>query len=238
MSTHRLATALAVIALAVTPSAQKKAATPAQEWQTYNHDLAGTRFSPLAEINTTNVAKLAQAWAYRFPPPPGGGRGGGGLGGGSEAVPIVVGGVMYLPVGNSVVALEADTGKLIWQRDVPGGPGGGLSRRGVGYFPGDRNTPERIIVTAGTKLLSFDAATGKPSEGFGTNGEVDMVVGYSGTPTIYKNVIMVGASVLELPQGPPGDTRAFDAVTGKKLWDFHTVPRPGDSGHDTWLDDG
>jgi len=238
MSIRQFVTALAVIALAVTPSAQKKAATPAQEWQTYNHDLAGTRFSPLAEINTTNVAKLAQAWDYRFPPPPGGGRGGGGLGGGSEAVPIVVGGVMYLPVGNSVVALEADTGKPIWQRDVPGGPGGGLSRRGVGYFSGDRNTPERIIVTAGTKLLSFDAATGKPSEGFGTNGEVDMVVGYSGTPTIYKNVIMVGASVLELPQGPPGDTRAFDAVTGKKLWEFHTVPRPGESGHETWLDDG
>src|SRR5215831_3935941 len=238
MSIRHFVTALAVIALAVTPSAQKKAATPAQEWQTYNHDLAGTRFSPLAEINTTNVAKLAQAWVYRFPPPPGAGRGGGGLGGGSEAVPIVVGGVMYLPVGNSVVALEADTGKLIWQRDVPGGPGGGLSRRGVGYFSGDRNTPERIIVTAGTKLLSFDAASGKPTEGFGTNGEVDMVVGYSGTPTIYKNVITVGASVNELPQGPPEDTRAFDAMTGKKLWDFHTVPRPGETGHETWLDNG
>jgi quinoprotein glucose dehydrogenase len=221
----------------VASAQQKKAATPAQEWQTYNHDLAGTRFSPLTEINTANVAQLQKAWSYSPPPAPGGGRGGG-LGGGSEAVPIVVAGVMYLPVGNSVVALEADTGKVIWQRDVPGGRGGALSRRGVGYFPGDRNTPERIIVTAGTKLLSFDAATGKPSEGFGTNGEVDMVVGYSGTPTIYKNVIMVGASVLELPQGPPGDTRAFDAVTGKKLWDFHTVPRPGETGHETWLDDG
>jgi quinoprotein glucose dehydrogenase len=154
-------------------------------------------------------------------------------------VPIVVAGVMYLPVGNSVVALEADTGKVIWQRDVPGGPqGGAVSRRGVGYFPGDRNTPERIIVTAGRKLLSFDAATGKPSEGFGTNGEVDMVIGYGGTPTIYKNVIMVGASVNEVPQGPAGDTRAFDAVTGKKLWEFHTVPRPGEVGHDTWLDEG
>jgi quinoprotein glucose dehydrogenase len=238
MSIKQLAPGLAVVVLAVVASAQqKKAATPAQEWQTYNHDLAGTRFSPLTEINAANVAQLQKAWSYSPPPPPGGGRGGG-LGGGSEAVPIVVAGVMYLPAGNSVVALEADTGKVIWQRDVPGGRGGALSRRGVGYFPGDRNTPERIIVTAGTKLLSFDAATGKPSEGFGTNGEVDMVVGYSGTPTIYKNVIMVGASVLELPQGPPGDTRAFDAVTGKKLWDFHTVPRPGETGHETWLNDG
>ena len=87
---------------------------------------------------------------------------------------------MYLPVGNSVVALEADTGKVIWQREVPAA-GGASRRRGVGYFPGDRNTPERIIVTGGrSSLFSFDAATGKPSEGFGTNGEVDMVVGYGG----------------------------------------------------------
>jgi quinoprotein glucose dehydrogenase len=235
---RHLTAALVILAFAVTPSAQqKKAATPAQEWQTYNHDVGGTRFSPLTEINTGNVANLKQAWVYNFPAPPappgGRGRGGAGLGAASEAVPIVVGGVMYVPAGNNVVALEADTGKVIWQREVAN-----VSRRGVGFFPGDRNTPERIIVTAGRKLLSFDAATGKPSEGFGTNGEVDMVVGYGGTPTIHKNVIMVGAAVNEVPQGPPGDTRAFDAVTGKKLWEFHTVPRPGETGHETWLDDG
>jgi quinoprotein glucose dehydrogenase len=202
------------------------------------HDLAGTRFSPLTEINAGNVSTLAKAWTYQFPTPPGGGRGGG-LGAASEVVPLVVGGVMYLPAGNTVVALEADTGKVIWQREVAGGPqAGAVSRRGVGYFAGDRNAPDRIIVTAGRRLLAFDAATGKPSEGFGTNGEVDMVVGYAGTPTIYKNVIMVGASVNELPLGPPGDTRAFDAVTGKKLWEFHTVPRPGEVGHETWLDNG
>src|SRR5215831_19711390 len=98
---RHLTAALVVFALfAVAPSAQqKKAATPAQEWQTYNHDLAGTRFSPLTEINTGNVANLKQAWVYNFPAA-GGGRGGG-LGGGSEAVPIVVGGVMYVPAGNN-----------------------------------------------------------------------------------------------------------------------------------------
>jgi quinoprotein glucose dehydrogenase len=237
----QLTSALAVVVIAVTVSAQRKPATPAQEWQTYNNDLAGTRFSPLTEINAGNVDKLTQAWSYKFPVPEGrGGRGGGGgLGAASEAVPIVVGGVMYLPAGNSVVALEADTGKVIWQRDVPGGPQGAtITRRGLGFFPGDRSTPERILVPAGRKLLSFDAATGKPSEGFGDNGVVDMGVGYNGTPTIYKNVIMVGANVNEVPQGPPGDTRAFDAITGKKLWEFHTVPRPGETGHETWLDEG
>ena len=77
MRINRLSTVLAVVALAVTASAQqRKAATPAEEWPTYNHDLAGTRFSPLTEINALNVSRLTQAWTYNFPPPPGGGRGG------------------------------------------------------------------------------------------------------------------------------------------------------------------
>src|SRR5437667_912535 len=154
-----------VLALAVAASAQRPAATAAQEWRTYDHDLAGTRFSPLTEINAGNVAKLEKAWTFNFPPPPGG-RGGGGLLGGSEAVPLVVAGVMYLPAFNTVVALEADTGKVIWQREIGGGPpGGAVSRRGVGYWPGDGTTPARVFVTAGRRLLSFDAASGKSSEG-------------------------------------------------------------------------
>src|SRR2546423_4797435 len=101
-------TALLIFVLAAAGGAQRRAATPAQEWRTYNHDLAGTRFSPLTEINARNVGKLITAWTYNFPPPPGG-RGAGGLLSGSEAVPIVVAGVMYLPAGNTVVALETDS---------------------------------------------------------------------------------------------------------------------------------
>ncbi len=234
----RTRAALLILWLAAVGSAQRPVATPAQEWRTYDHDLAGTRFSPLMEINAGNVAKLAKAWTFSFPPPPGGRGGPLGLGS-SEAVPLVIAGVMYLPAGNTIVALEADTGKVVWQREIGGGPGAGaVSRRGVGYWPGDGTTAPRVFTTAGRRLLSMDALSGKPSEGFGTNGEVDMVVGYAGTPTIYKNVIVVGASVNEVPLGPPGDTRAFDAITGRKLWDFHTVPRPGEVGHETWLDNG
>src|SRR5216684_4466276 len=233
-SLWRFSAALLILGLSAAGSAQRPAATPSQEWRTYGHDLAGTRFSPLTEINTGNVAKLATAWTFKFPPP--GGRGGGGLLGGSEAVPLVIAGVMYLPAGNTVFALEADTGHVIWQREIGGGPqAGAVSRRGVGYWSGDGTTPARVFVTAGRRLLSLDAVSGAPSEGFGTNGEVDMIVGYAGTPTIYKNVIVVGASVNEVPLGPPGDTRAFDAITGRKLWEFHTVPRPGEVGHETWL---
>src|SRR5712692_1483679 len=108
VSLWRFSAALLILGLSVAGSAQRPAATPAQEWRTYDHDLAGTRFSPLTEINAGNVATLAKAWTFLFPPPPGG-RGGGGLLGGSEAVPLVIAAVMYLPAGNTVFALEADT---------------------------------------------------------------------------------------------------------------------------------
>jgi glucose dehydrogenase len=223
--------AVLIVLLAATGSAQRSAAPPASEWPTYNHDLAGTRFSPLTQINSGNVSTLRQAWTYKWP------SAGPAQFGGSEAVPIVVGGVLYMPAGGSIVALEADTGKLVWQREVMGaGAGGGLNRRGVSYWPGDRQTPARIFATAGRRLMALDAVTGKPSEGFGKNGEIDTAVGYGAAPTIYKNVVMIGAAVNEVAIGPPGDTRAYDAVTGNKLWDFHTVPRKGELGNDTWGD--
>src|SRR5205814_6380913 len=98
--------------------------------------------------------------------------------------------------------------------------------------------PARIMVTSGSRLIALNASTGDLSSGFGKDGIVEMTVPYNGAPTIFKNVVLIGANVNEVPQGPPGDTRAFDAVTGKKLWEFHTVPRPGETGHETWLDDG
>jgi quinoprotein glucose dehydrogenase len=84
----------------------------------------------------------------------------------------------------------------------------------------------------------LNANTGKLDPGFGKEGVVDMVVGYGGVPTIFNNVILVGAYVLENEIGPPGNTRAFDARTGAKLWEFNTVAQPGDPGHETWLNDG
>jgi glucose dehydrogenase len=202
------------------------------EWRTYNHDLAGTRYSPLRQITTQNVSKLTDVWVYRMPaPPPGPGAGFGG----SQAVPIVVNGVMYLPVQNTVVALEPETGKEVWTYQPQAiARGAGLSRRSVSYWPGEGDIPARIFVTAGRRLIAIDAKAGKSATAFGQNGEVDMVVGYSSAPTIYKNVLIVGANVNEVPIGPPGDTRAYDARTGEKLWEFHTVPRKGELGNDTW----
>jgi len=223
------------------------------DWPDYNRDLAGTRYSPLDQINTKNIAKLAPAWSFSLAATTpvsgadespfasgdaaagrGGGRGGR-RGVSSEATPIVVRGVMYLPMANGVVALNAEAGTEMWRYALDTGA---ANTRGVAYWQGDTENPPRILFTSGRRLIALNAKSGKIDPGFGKEGVVDMVVGWSGVPVIYKNVVMIGATVGEVPTGPPGDSRAFDARTGKKLWEFHTVPQPGEVGHDTWLNDG
>ena len=197
------------------------------DWPRYTRDLAGTHFSPLDQINTANVGALAPAWSFKVRP-----EGGGGVV--SSATPIVIDDVMYLPIGDAVVAFEADTGKELWRHAEPRG----TARRTVSYWPGDKDHPARIYYSNAANLIALDAKTGAPVAGFGQDGALALDPPYSGPPTIYKNVLAIGATVAEMPVGPSGDSRAFDAVTGRKLWEFHTVPRPGEPGHETWLDDG
>jgi len=227
--------------------AQLPKSNPAADWPMYNHDLAGTRYSPLTQITPANVSDLKMAWTYRLGTAPtggarGGARGDGGGRGGTaptvnpEATPIVINGVMYLPAGGRVLALEADTGRLVWEYKLPAG---NTTARGVAFWPGDSSTPARILFTAGPRLMAVNAVTGEASSGFGENGSVDIKVGWNGVPLIYKNVVMLGATVGEISQGgESGDSRAFDARTGAKLWEFHSVPREGEVGHETWLNEG
>jgi quinoprotein glucose dehydrogenase len=204
------------------------------DWPMFNRDVAGTRYSPLTQINTKNVSQLKSAWTYRLrseaernTPSVGFGL--------SEVTPIVVGGVMYLSAGKRVVALEPESGKELWSHEVSNGT---PSFRGVTYWPGDANNPPRIIYTAGRRMVALNAKTGKIDPGFGKEGEVDLVVPYNSPPTVYKNILFVGANVPEQPdKGPAGDSRAFDARTGAKLWEFHSVARPGETGHETWEGD-
>src|SRR4029078_2087378 len=142
--------------------------------------------------------------------------------------------VMYITSVDTVVALEPETGKELWRYKVAAGQ---VSKRGVAYWTGDSNNAARIIFPAGRKMVGLNAKTGKLDPGFGKEGEVDMVVPYDSAPVVYKNMLMVGANVGEAPVGPPGDTRAYDARTGAKLWDFHSVAQPGDPGHETWEGD-
>ena len=207
------------------------------DWPMYRHDLAGTGYSPLTQIDTRNVAKLSRVWIYSLQSDaptaaPAGGRGGPG-GVNSEATPIVVNGVMYLPAANRVVALEPESGKEIWRYPVTGGA---PSRRGVAYWPGEGSNP-RIIFTVGRRLIALNARTGALDSGFGTAGEVDMVVPYNSVPLIYKNVVVVGANTPAGAPGGIGNPRAFDARTGARLWEFSSVPQPGQVGHDTWEGD-
>src|SRR6185436_18989329 len=124
---------------------------------------------------------------------------------------------MYLPIGNAVVALQADTGREIWRYPVQG-----LIRRGVTYWPGDGKLKPRIFYSTGNALVALDAATGKIATGFGEAGvaKIDGTA-FSYPPTAFKNVLLIGANTPENPQGPSGNSRAYDARTGKKLWEFN-----------------
>ncbi len=239
----RVGHAVLLAAAALLPSlAQSPKSNPTVDWPSYNRDSAGTRYSPLTQITPANVSNLKLAWSLKLTPPApaGGARAAGGRGGGPaanpEATPIVVNNVMYLPAGNRVLALEADTGKLIWEYKLPTG---NTSARGVAFWPGEGTLAPRILFQAGRQLRAINAITGEAAAGFGEDGAADVKNTWNGVPLIYKNVAILGAFLGEISQGgESGNTRAYDVRTGAKVWEFHNVPQPGEIGHDTWLNDG
>lgn len=199
------------------------------DWSHYDRELNSQRYSPLKQINRSNVTSLKEVWSQ-----PAGG----------ESTPIVIDSTMYLPANDTVSAIDAVTGKTKWSYKLPQGR---PSTRGVAYWPGDASHPARIVFTSSAyirgkppinSLNALDAATGKPVDGFGDHGVVHLKVGCSTVPTIYRDIVIIGSSAGEVPRGGYANPRAFNAVTGKKLWEFHDVPLPGEFGHDTWLNDG
>jgi len=236
---------------------QPSPTTARYEWRSYGNDPGGMRYSSLDQINRSNVAQLQRAWTYHT------GEIALGLGeGGSrvaafQSTPLAVDGVLYLSTpSNRVIAVDAETGAELWQYD----PQAGTSRRrfqshrGVAYWEGPssngKGVERRILFgTFDARLIALDAATGKPCPDFGSAGEVDLRkgvaenwplsnYGVTSPPAIYKNLVIMGAQAPEGPaKGPSGDVRAFDARTGKLVWRFHTVPRPGEPGHNTWEGD-
>jgi quinoprotein glucose dehydrogenase len=221
-----LFTSFAVRAYGASPASEK-------DWPSYGGP-NGTHYSPLAQINRDNVKNLVVAWKYDT-----------GEKGGIEANPIVVGDVLYTttPV-KGVIALDAATGKLIWkwQSDLEGR----VLTRGVSYWTDGHQG--RIFAGARNYLYAIDAATGKTITSFGENGRIDLRKGLRepyeqqsivlSTPgSIYKNLIIVGGANPETLPAPPGDIRAFDVRTGALAWTFHTIPRPGEFGYETWPKD-
>src|ERR1700719_3552897 len=205
------------------------------EWRTYGGDLASTRYSPLDQINAQNFNKLEVAWRIKtdaFGPRPEYNI---------EVTPLMANGVMYFTAGTrrGAVAADAGTGGLLWVHSVKEGPRGEaaprqLSGRGLSYWTDGRE--ERIFyVTPGYELVALNAKTGGIVSRFG-KGEI----GLHATPIIAKDIIVVGAA--HLPGGTPrsktnekGYVRGFDVRTGKRLWIFHTIPRPGEFGNNAWL---
>jgi quinoprotein glucose dehydrogenase len=243
--TSKLALSL-VLSAATFVLAGAATGAPRTDWPSANHDNTSVRYSPLTQINDKNVNKLDQAWTYHLKP-----AGFTGRLRYDESIPIVIGNTMYLgsPYGE-VIALNATTGAEKWKFKLPGDDT--PAKRGISYWPGDGKVPASIIFGTDNGILySLKASDGTPNTGFGTNGTVDVKtpevmngfkVPYSiqQAPAIYKNLIITGAGTGEGPggsaggAGPSGDTRAWDARTGKLAWTFHTVPRPGEIGYDSW----
>lgn len=192
-------------------------------------------YSSLTQINRHNVNKLSIAWKFDT------GEGGEGI----ETNPLVVGRVLYAyTASQKVIAVDATNGKLIWKFDS--GVLADQPARGISYWS-DGN--QRFLLCGIMNYLyELDAATGKLVEHFGEAGRINLRKGLGGdyrkqsivltSPGIvYKDLIIVGGRNPETPPAPPGDIRAFNIHTGQLAWDFHTIPRPGESGYETWPKD-
>ena len=221
---------------------------PKGEWPSYGGDTGNTRYSPLDQINAANFNKLDVAWRFKtdnLGPRPEFNL---------ESTPLMVNGVLYSTAGTrrSVVALDAATGELLWVHGENEGARGAasprqLSGRGLAYWTDGKE--ERIIyVTTGYRLVALNAKTGARVPTFGSDGIVDLKmdddqtidplnpdIGLHATPLIAKDVVVIGAA--HKGGGAPkskanvkGYVRGFDVRTGKRLWTFHTIPKPGEPG--------
>ena len=240
--------AAALAASAVSPATWAAEPQKPQDWPTYGHDAGGARFSPLAQITPANVAGLKVAWTYHMKPA---GADAAGYTPFSTTTPIMAGGRLYLGTPyHRVVALDPATGKALWVYDLPEREQPAF--RGIGYWPGDEGHGPRLIVpTSRGRIIALDAASGKPIADFGVNGIVDTKTpevmngfpngyySYTAPPIFYRNLAILGSKVQEFPgHGPAGDARAWDVITGKLVWTFHSVPREGEKFQDSWEGDG
>jgi quinoprotein glucose dehydrogenase len=233
------------------------------DWPMVGHDPGGKRYSTLAQITPKNVGDLKIAWVYHMKPTAKADAShadakrsySGATLHPSEDQPLVIGQTMYVVTPYSrVVALDSSTGQEKWVFEIPDGDNASL--RGAAYWPGEGSSGAAIIFgTRRGRMYSISAADGHLNSDFGTKGMVDlktpevMKTGIDKSyilpspPTVYKNLIITGAGPGEGPGGkdgglgPAGDTRAWDAKTGKLVWTFHSVPLPGETGHDTWAGD-
>src|SRR6516162_2499257 len=203
-----------------------------------NGGVDNIRYSRLTQINRSNVTKLKVAWMYdshdAF------------TGSEMQSNPIVVDGLLYATTPTmKVVAVNAQTGAEVWKFD----PSGGSTTQVRARHRGVTVNKDRVFVTYRNWLWALDKNTGKPIASFGTDGRIDLREGLDQPPdrisisastpgSIFEDMIIFGSTVPETLPGSPGHIRAFDVNTGKLRWIFHTIPKPGEYGYDTWPPEG
>jgi quinoprotein glucose dehydrogenase len=211
-------------------------------WKDYLGGPDSSHYSALKQINASNVNKLEVAWTYET----------------DDDVsytfsPLVVDNIAYFAAKQgSLVAVDATTGKELWVHSfiAPGAPvsrfAGITGQRGANYWESKDRSDRRLFVSSAGFLHAIDARTGKLVDSFADHGKLDLKTGIDRAKTglasrtpgrIFENIIILGSATGEGYLAPPGDIRGFDTVTGKLLWVFHTIPRPGEFGYDTWPKD-
>ena len=236
-SSWRRAAALLAVAAAVTAGvtslAQSGGSSGDLWWTGYGNGPDNSRYFASRQITRANVGRLQPAWTYPF--------------GETGSSPIVVRGMVYGRGRNgSLVALDATTGREVWIRERMNG----MTSRGMNYWESADGRDQRLIFAMDGLLQELDAKTGKPILSFGANGVVDLREGIDGRDPatigniqstipgeVFQNLVILGSATGEGYMSPPGDIRAYDVLTGRLVWTFHTVPRPGEFGYDTWPKD-
>lgn len=247
---------LLTVALAAGPSLVAQQGATNGEWRSWAGDTGSTRYSPLDQINATNFSSLEVAWRFKtdiLGPRPDFNL---------QATPLMINGVLYFTAGEhrDAVAVSAATGELLWMHRLEEGrraqvSSRRMSGRGVGYWTDGRGDERVFYVTSGYQLVGLNAKNGVPLADFGVNGIIDLRkdndqtldvetadIGWNGAPIVARNTIVIGAAhragtAPRSKEAPKGYIRGFDAKTGKRKWIFHTIPRPGEFGNDTWLND-
>jgi len=207
-------------------------------WRDYGGSADSAQYSGLRQVNRSNVNQLQVAWSY----PTGDGRK-------YFFNPIVIDELMYvMGKNNSIVALNAASGKEIWSYS-PGADTRIITNRGINYWESKDRSERRLLFARNHFLRAIDARTGKPILSFGDGGSVDLKQGLGRDPKtlslvqsitpgrVFEDLLILGSATNQGYGSGPGDIRAFDTRTGKVVWTFHTIPHPGEFGYDTWTKD-